>query len=184
MHRQDLLRALERYRAENPGEMETIDRVCRFVAEQPGCFERSLAMGHVTGSAWLVDQAGARVLLTHHRKLGQWLQLGGHADGDSNVLNVALREALEESGLTVIEPVSEAIFDVDIHQIPQRGTEPAHLHHDVRYALRARKNEHFVVSDESNALAWMDIARIADISDEPTMLRMAGKWLARGGHAS
>src|SRR5215510_11521790 len=92
----------------------------QFVAANPNCFERSLQIGHVTGSAWIVDLDRTHALLTHHRKLNKWLQLGGHADGDPDILRVALREAREESNLDAIRPVSENIFDVDIHVIPAR----------------------------------------------------------------
>src|SRR5688572_26513021 len=70
-----------------------------FIAANADCCERTLVSGHCTGSAWLVSADGERVLLTHHRKLQRWLQLGGHADGDTDLAAVALREAQEESGL-------------------------------------------------------------------------------------
>jgi 8-oxo-dGTP pyrophosphatase MutT (NUDIX family) len=131
----------------------------------------------VTGSAWVVDRGGDRVLLTHHRKLDRWLQLGGHSDGDADTLRVACREAAEESGLEV-EPVSTALFDVDIHLIPARGSDPAHHHFDARFALVAH-HDTFRINDESNALRWVKIEKIAKFTTEPSMLRMAAKWLNR-----
>jgi 8-oxo-dGTP pyrophosphatase MutT (NUDIX family) len=144
-------------------------------------FERSHGGGHFTGSAWLVSADGQRVLLTHHRKLGRWLQLGGHADGDTDLASVALREAQEESGLAdlVVEP---AIFDLDRHRIPARGDELEHWHYDVRYVVRATDSEAFAISEESLALAWRSIRDIAnDASADASLRRMAGKWLARDG---
>ncbi|MBS0591331.1 MAG: NUDIX hydrolase [Proteobacteria bacterium] len=139
--------------------------------------ERHRREGHLTGSAWLVSADGARVLLTHHRKLGRWLQLGGHADGDTDLARVALREAQEESGLTDLA-VDLGIFDLDRHEIPARGDEPAHWHYDVRHVVRARASEAFVVSTESNALAWRDIAAlVTDESADGSLRRMAHKWL-------
>lgn len=152
------------------------ERMTGFVSAHADCFERSLSLGHVTGSAWLVNRRRTHVLLTHHRKLNKWLQLGGHADGDSDVLAVAMKEALEESGLPDIAPLSPDIFDLDIHEIPARKSEPAHFHYDVRFALRANASEQYVVSDESHDLAWIDIARIATVTSETSMLRMANKW--------
>jgi 8-oxo-dGTP pyrophosphatase MutT (NUDIX family) len=146
-------------------------------AERP--FDRDHQTGHFTGSAWLVDPAGQHVLLTHHRKLNRWLQLGGHADGDSDLAAVALREAHEESGLTglCVDPV---IFDVDKHWIPKRHDEPGHWHYDVRYVVRAHAHEAFVVSDESLDLAWMPIRTLAeDEGVDESLRRMARKWLAR-----
>ena len=145
---------------------------------------RSHPVGHFTGSAWLVSADGERVLLTHHRKLDRWLQLGGHADGDRDLANVALREAEEESGLIdlVVEP---DIFDLDRHRIPARGDEPEHWHYDVRYVVRATGSEQFAISEESLALSWKSIREIAtDASADVSLRRMAGKWLARAASSS
>ncbi len=140
-------------------------------------FLREAREAHFTGSAWLVSADGERVLLTHHRKLGRWLQLGGHADGDTDLARVALREAEEESGLGGLD-VLPALFDLDRHRIPARGDEPEHWHYDVRYVVRCGANEDFVVSEESHALAWRNIREIADDSGSDTSLRrMARKWL-------
>ncbi len=178
MHRRPLLELLRRYQRRNPDETAVNTRFRDFVTLHETCFERSLLIGHVTGSAWLVDSAGERVLLTHHRKLGRWLQLGGHSDGDPDVLQVALREAREESSLQV-RPVHDEVFDLDIHEIPARGPEPAHHHYDVRFALQVEGSESFAVSSESHDLAWVPIHSLADYTDEDSMLRMARKWHRR-----
>ncbi len=181
MHRQPLLDLLADYSARHPDEVAMVERFQRFVHDYPDCFERRLEVGHVTGSAWLVDAAGERVLLTHHRKLDIWVQLGGHADGDADVARVALTEAQEESGLTDLVLDEPVVFDVDIHRIPERPGEPAHWHHDVRFVVRARTDERYAVSAESHDLAWVDIAAIGQLTREASMLRMARKWLARHG---
>ena len=176
MHRRALLQQLEQYATKWEHESETVERFIEFVEAHEECFERSLEVGHVTGSAWLVNAGGSHVLLTHHRKLGRWLQLGGHADGDADIKRVALREAVEESGITAVEPVSNEIFDIDIHEIPERGDEPAHYHYDVRYAMRAVGEMDFIVSDESHDLSWVEIRSLAEYTTEESMLRMARKW--------
>ncbi|WP_266160583.1 NUDIX hydrolase [Dyella silvatica] len=151
-----------------------------FLAQTPHAFEREHLAGHFTGSAWLVSADGARVLLTHHRKLNRWLQLGGHADGDSDLAQVALREAEEESGLTDLQ-VEREPFDLDRHWIPARGNEPGHWHYDVRYVVRATGSEAFAISEESLALAWKPISDMAgDSLAEESLRRMANKWLSRG----
>ncbi len=150
-----------------------------FLKSSPWVFQREHGPGHFTGSAWLVSADGKRVLLTHHRKLGRWLQLGGHADGDTDLARVALREAGEESGLSDLV-AEEEIFDIDRHEIPARGDEPAHWHYDVRFVVRATGSEAFAVSAESLALAWRSIADLAgDGSADESLRRMAAKWLAR-----
>jgi 8-oxo-dGTP pyrophosphatase MutT (NUDIX family) len=171
-----LLSLLDRYRPLNARDLAQAARLRLFVASDPRCFERSNPLGHVTGSAWLVDPSGSRVLLTHHKKLGKWLQVGGHADGERDVLAVALREAREETGIANLEPLSEEIFDLDIHRIPAHGVDPEHDHFDIRFAIRAGETV-FTVSDESNELAWVEIDRLSEYTQEESMLRMARKWL-------
>lgn len=180
MHRTPLLQSLARYAGRHPeaSEQAVVARFIDFVRSQPDCFSRELLPGHVTGSAWLVNASGTAALLTHHRKLGRWLQPGGHADGDPDVLAVALREAGEESGLGRIVPVSAEIHDVDIHVIPARGSMPEHEHFDVRYALRHEGDGAFAVSEESIDLAWVPIGELSRYTAEESVLRLARKWAA------
>lgn len=151
-----------------------VQRLRGFVMDNPGCFERSLGIGHVTGSAWVLDKTRGRVLLTHHKKLDIWVQLGGHADGESDVAAVAMREAREESGISQIELLMPDIFDIDIHLIPARGDEPEHYHYDCRFALVADTAE-YVVSEESHDLAWIRLGEVARYTTEESMMRMVGK---------
>ena len=178
VNREDVIRQLRDYRARRENESDVVDRFIAFLAAHPDGFERESKIGHVTGSAWVVDRAGTRVLLTHHKKLDMWVQLGGHADGDADVFRVALREAEEESGLDSLVPVSRRIFDVDVHRIPARREEPEHLHWDIRYAFRTEGGETYRVSGESRDLAWIEIAALETVTREESMLRMARKWLA------
>ena len=179
MHRAALLELLRRYRPIDAADAACRTRFAAFVESQPRCFERALAPGHVTGSAWITDRAGSRVLLTHHRKLDIWVQPGGHADGDSDVAAVAAREALEETGLPGLALRGEGIFDLDIHPIPARSDTPAHEHFDARFAFQATTTENFEVSAESHALAWVPIDELETYSREPSLLRMRDKWHRR-----
>ena len=179
MHRRGLKTLLGAHRGRWPQESATIARFNAFVDADPDCFHRSCRVGHITGSAWLVDIAGDRVLLAHHRKLGRWLQPGGHSDGDPDTVAVALREAREESGLKV-RALDEAIFDIDVHRIPTRGRELAHFHFDVRFLVQA-EHDRFRVSDESHARAWVPAVGLGALTDEESVLRMARKWVVRRG---
>lgn len=175
-----LMEQLAAYLARWPEEAETVDEFRRLLADPRNPFLRERLEGHFTGGAWLVSADGRRTLLTHHRKLGRWLQLGGHADGDVDMGRVALKEAEEESGLPDLRLEEAAIFDLDRHWIPERRDVPGHWHYDVRYVIRAGADERYVVSEESLDLAWREIAPLADDADE-SLGRMARKWLARQG---
>lgn len=162
-----------------PAETATVVLFRELLVDAENPFRRERLAGHFTASCWLVDRAGERVLLTHHRKLGLWLQLGGHADGERDLAQAALREAQEESGLAglIVEPT---IFDLDRHWIPEHKGVPAHWHYDVRYVVRADDDETFTVSAESLDLAWRNIKELAgDPAADASVRRMAGKWLVR-----
>jgi 8-oxo-dGTP pyrophosphatase MutT (NUDIX family) len=152
--------------------------IIRFVETHADCLLRSCVPGHLTGSAWIVSPDRRRTLLTHHHKLDKWLQLGGHADGELDLLGVALREAREESGLTRLRPISTAVFDVDRHWIPPRKTEPGHYHHDLRFMIEADPAEPLVISNESKDLAWVEIDRVVSLNPEESMARMVRKTAA------
>ena len=151
------------------------DRLVAFVASHADAFERACTLGHVTASAWIVDAERTHVLLTHHRKLGRWLQLGGHVDGDADVRAGALREAREESGLSHLRFVRDGIYDLDVHRIPARGAEPAHEHYDVRFALEADRDEPLRPSAESKALAWVALDALDAVEADESVLRLARK---------
>ena len=172
MANQALLAALDRYALRHPG--EDVSRFASFVQRQPRCFERDcFDDGHMTASAVLVDASANSMLMTLHAKLGRWLQLGGHADGSTDLLAVACREAREESGLEVAPLLREPI-DLDIHAIPPHGGDPAHLHYDVRFLLVAEQAP-LVVSGESLALKWVPFAEVASLTREESILRLVEK---------
>ena len=176
---QYLAAALIAWRQAWPAHAVVANQFLDLLQEGTQAFRRERLSGHFTGSSWLVSGDAQRVLLTHHRKLDRWLQLGGHADGDADVRRVALREAKEESGLANLVVESD-IFDLDRHWIPARADVSGHWHYDVRYVVRATASEDFVVSTESHALAWRDIAEIAtDANADESLRRMAMRWLER-----
>ena len=180
-HQMRWLALFEAYGRAHPDETASVALFRQFARTHADAAERHLLIGHLTGAAWLVSADGRRVLLTHHRKLDRWLQLGGHADGDVDLARTALREAEEESGLKALVIETE-IFDLDRHEIPARGSELAHWHYDVRFVVRATASEEFAASEESLALAWRDVGEIARLEAgyDASLQRMARKWLERG----
>ncbi|HSX13930.1 MAG TPA: NUDIX hydrolase [Chlamydiales bacterium] len=147
-----------------------------FIQMHPNCFDRSLEIGHITASAWLLDNTGTKALLLHHAKLDCWVQPGGHCDGDTDVLRVAIKEAQEESGISQIEAVSKNIFDLDIHQIPEKGPVKAHLHYDIRFLLQVKSDEIARKNHESRELRWID--EILPTNSR-SVVRMFEKWKAK-----
>lgn len=160
-----------------PQESAAVAATLALAASNPQCLLRTCMPGHLTGSAWVLSPDRRLTLLTLHRKLGKWLQLGGHADGEADLLSVALREAKEESGLSRVRAVAADIFDVDRHWIPPHGGEPGHWHHDLRFMLEADPGEALSVSDESRALAWVEVAAVPALNPEESMARMVRKTL-------
>lgn len=151
-------------------------QILLFIDQYPDCFERTLHVGHITGSAWLINKTGDKALLMHHAKLGLWVQPGGHCDGDSDVLAVALREAQEESGISAIESVFEDIFDLDVHYIPASKKEPSHYHYDIRFLMRVTTNDSYIKNDESHELRWISKNRADLPTNERSVVRMFEKW--------
>jgi 8-oxo-dGTP pyrophosphatase MutT (NUDIX family) len=165
----------------------TIEKFATYVRD---CFSRNNRDGHITGSALVTDPSLSRVLLTHHRRLNKWLQLGGHSDGHNLTWEVAMREAEEESGISglhffVTPPDSKfvpalngttpPIFDMDYHEIPARGDEKSHVHYDVRYLIVAPYNARPVVSDESHDVRWFDLEDARSFTRELSMHRQFNK---------
>lgn len=175
MHRSHLIQLLQTY-TPTPEETEFKERMLWFIDRYSNCFERSLDVGHITASCWLLNRTKTHALLTHHKKLNEWFQLGGHCDGETDVLSVALKEAREESGIQVIEPLNKNIFDIDIHLIPANSKEKAHYHYDVRFLLGVMSNEKISISNESHSLMWIDKHENKFPSIKRSVKRLFDKW--------
>lgn len=186
MHRRSLLDLLDRYDALHPSEREMTDRIRELVVAHADCFDRTCRPGHVTASAWITTPTRDRFLLVHHRKLGRWLQPGGHADGQTDAADVAMREATEETGLLRLRHANGAAsgehdatpLDLDVHVIPARYDaagnliEDAHEHHDVRFLIIAEGDLTPQVSDESHAVRWFTAEELQAVTDEESVLRL------------
>jgi 8-oxo-dGTP pyrophosphatase MutT (NUDIX family) len=168
-----------------PDELDTRGRMLALLDGTPDCFARASFPAHFTGSALVVNADGSRVLLHHHRKLDRWLQFGGHCDGDEDILGVARREALEESGMEGLIVASERPFDLDIHEIPAHGGDPAHFHYDVRFMLIAPESASPILSEESRDLRWFAPGDLGALDIDESLQRMIRKWqsiVARRSH--
>ncbi len=171
MHRNWLLNKLQSLNSS-----KTALQIQEFIKKEPRCFENDCSSGHVTGSAFLLNHDLSQVLLTHHKKLRLWLQLGGHCDGHPNVAEVALREAREESGIWNISFVTPDIVDVDIHLVPQRKEEKAHYHYDIRFFLKAEKRSQEKMGRESYDLKWFSPKEVKKLNTDRSVLRLLSIW--------
>jgi 8-oxo-dGTP pyrophosphatase MutT (NUDIX family) len=166
-------------------EARDLETIRAFAVAHPAPFDRAIASGHLTGSALVVSAGGDRVLLLHHRKLDRWLQPGGHGDpGEATGEEVALREAREETGLLglALHPRAPRPLDVDVHEIPARGAEPAHLHLDLRYLVMAPPGAALSRQlEETNDLRWFTWDELAGLGLDGGLQRLLAK--ARGWSA-
>ena len=164
-------RLIDGFDARDSARREAKDQTLAFIDSHPNAHQRSCMLGHLTSSALVLDHAKYCALLTFHRNLGRWLQLGGHADGDANLVGVALREAEEESGISnlLIDPVP---IDIDIHKIPAHQGVPEHLHFDVCFLVQAGPGVIPRISNESLDLRWFGLDDLDGISADDRLRRL------------
>jgi 8-oxo-dGTP pyrophosphatase MutT (NUDIX family) len=166
------------YSPEYPEEKEFRASFLELIEKYPNCCERSLGHGHITGSAWIVSPDRKQCVLLHHKKLDRWLQPGGHADGERDVFKVALKEAQEETGLMGFMLPDQNVFDIDIHEIPARGSDLAHLHYDIRFLLVANPSEGLPGNEESHRVEWIDLSKVEVlVHGERSIMRMVEKTM-------
>lgn len=161
--RAEVLTQLNRHRPADEKEARDIQRIQVLIAAHPNIFSMSCEVGHITGSAVIIDPGARRALLHFHKRLGRWLQVGGHADYETDIAQVALREAREESGLPDLQhwppAAAPAPIDYDVHTIPASGDAPEHLHLDFRYVLITREPDALAPSKgESTQFRWLSFA--------------------------
>ena len=175
MDRYKLKLLLENYRTPFEEEQSFVRDFIE-LAQDDMAFRRERTEGHFTASAWIVNKRRTHTLLTLHKKLNRWLQLGGHADENENLLEVALDEAREESGLSSLRIVDRFIFDIDKHIIPSSPAAIQHFHYDVRFLIEAEIDEPLTMSAESKDLAWVSFDSVPDIVRyNSSILRMLEK---------
>lgn len=180
--RDQLIKTLETYTPFDQDESLSVTKTIDLLKNHDRCFWRDhFTPGHKTGSAFLLNKTLDKVLLTHHAILNFWMQFGGHADGDENILNVGYREGQEESGIENIKVITHNIFDIDVHAIPPnpKREEPEHFHYDVCFLFYVQDDTPFIISDESNDLKWFSLSEFKDLIGNDysqRFKRMADKW--------
>ncbi|WP_254562638.1 NUDIX hydrolase [Dyadobacter diqingensis] len=177
MKRSGLLSLLEAYVPADALETEMYLKTKKFVNDNPDCFERTLQIGHVTASGWVVSEDRSQVLLMHHRKLDRWFQPGGHCDGDADVIHVASKEVEEETGVRNFKLAQDGIFDVDVHLIPANSKDPAHYHYDIRLLFEANPEDELVINIESKDVRWIPMQEVKLHNDSESLMRMVRKMV-------
>lgn len=150
------------------------DQIAAFTASAARPWSRATLEGHLTASAWVLDSTRTHAAMIHHRKLGRWLQPGGHIeDEDASWRAAAQREVTEEVGLSafIALPDSEQLFDVDVHAIPVRPDVPAHFHYDLRFLFIADVDAALddplkLNADEAHDCRW---SRLTDLANDPAL---------------
>lgn len=176
MHRQDTLKLLNQYSTSFMDEAGYVARARRWIVSNENIFERIYPV-HITASAWVVNPSRSHIFMVHHGRLHKWFQPGGHADGDCDVLRVALKEVSEESGVDPqhIRLLSDGIFDVDYHTVPTTDVAPAHSHIDIRFLVEMDDRLPVPGSNESHEVRWIPIRQVAAMSRLRSTHRMLEK---------
>jgi len=177
VHRQELLQLLNHHDTRFLEEAGFVQRARAFVEANTDVFDREHLPMHVTGSAWVVSPDFSQALIMHHVKQDQWFQPGGHADGDADILRVALRETAEETG---IDPehahlLSGEVFDVDIHAIPASVHDPWHEHIDIRFLVQIDNRLPVPGNDESHEVIWVALRDVSAYNNNRSTWRMVEK---------
>ena len=172
--------AVEQLRAGDLAHVEALrDEVLGFCAGNADALLRLNEVAHLTGSALVVDPASRRFVVLHHRKLDRWLQPGGHADGEGDLAGVALREAVEETGLDGLEVLRPAV-DLDVHEVAPPG-DPVHRHLDLRFVVLAPAGASDAPppgNHESRAIRWIAADELAELDPDASLERLVARGLA------
>jgi 8-oxo-dGTP pyrophosphatase MutT (NUDIX family) len=176
LRQEGLLGELREYRPADTVEADHCSAMVRLLEEGEEAFSRAhFAPGHITASCYIID-GEERLLLHHHRRLGRWLQMGGHVEAGELPSSAALREGREESGLSDLALVFDGIFDLDVHAIPAGKGEPDHLHFDVRYLAQTSAPSAIARdANESDDLTWVTLDRAEELMAEEAGSRVIRK---------
>ncbi len=178
MSRENLIEKLTNYQPMTTEEKESREFMISFANATEDCFDRTQLAGHFTGSSWIINQSWDKVILLNHVKLSRWLQPGGHCDGNPVILETAMKEAEEETGLKNLRLISEEIFDIDAHSV-KHDENPEHIHYDVRFLFEADDTEELILEEgKAKEVKWVPLEDIQNlVNNEESIMRMLDKTL-------
>lgn len=167
-----LLDHLQQHQPYNEQESTDRDEIIRLIKENPDIFTRENRFAHMTGSSWIVNHERTKVLMVYHNIYDSWSWTGGHADGETDLLSVALREAKEETGIQNVHPLSDDIYSLEILTVDghvKRGKYvSSHLHLNLTFLLEADESDQLIRKpDENSGAAWFGLEEAINASSEP-----------------
>jgi 8-oxo-dGTP pyrophosphatase MutT (NUDIX family) len=166
-----LIEKIQLYKPYNEQEEKDKVEIIQLLKTVPNIFERENKQYHMTASAWVVNKNHTKVLMIYHNIYNSWSWLGGHADGETDLLQTAIREVKEESGVKNVYPVSEKIYSLEILTVDgheKKGNYvSSHLHINITFLLQADENERTIVkSDENSGVTWFELQEAINASTE------------------
>ncbi len=174
----EVFQILDEHQPADEKEKADVALIRRMAEAHPDLLSKECEPGHITGSALIIDLKNGRYLLHYHKSLNKWLQFGGHGEGEADPAETAMREAVEESGLTDLRffpAVSPRPLDIDVHTIPAKNGQPEHLHLDFRYLLATEKTEpQRLDKKESGRFRWFRFDQLSDLEPrvDPGLFRL------------
>ena len=178
----EIYEQIKAYRPWNEQERQDQVLILDFLRKNPDAFYRTNLLAHMTASAWVVNPQRSKVLMVYHRLYDSWSWAGGHADGEEDLLAVALREVREETGVQRLRPVTEEIYSLEVltvdgHEKHGRYV-PSHLHLNVTYLLEAEEDQPLRICEaENSGVAWFPLADALAASTEPWFVERIYKKL-------
>lgn len=172
--RRKLIQDIEEFKPYNEQEEKDKEMILHFLSQGDHVFFRENTAAHMSSSAWVVNASFDKVLMAYHNIYDSWAWTGGHADGETDLLSVAVREAKEETGIETVEPVCEDIFSLEVLTVnghEKKGVYvPSHLHLNVTYLLQADEKETLrVKEDENSGVSWFPFSQCLKVGKEPWM---------------
>lgn len=173
---------IKKYRPCNEQEQRDKAVILAFLENNEDAFLRSNLLAHMTASSWIVNPERTKTLMVYHNIYDSWSWTGGHADGETDLLSVALREAREETGIAHVRPVSPEIFSLEVLTVDgheKRGEYvPSHLHLNVTYLLEAEESDTLhICKEENSGVAWFTLEEALKASTEPWFVERIYKKL-------
>lgn len=178
--REKLAILLEGYDKHFQGESQRVE-MFKSRLQEKDFFLRTSHSGHFTSSAFVTNKSKDKILLMKHKKLNKWLQPGGHADGDENLMKVAIKELEEETGakgkiISSVKGMKNVPLDISIHSIPEYKETSSHLHYDWRFLVEADDSIEIIENDESDSIKWFTLNEAKElVADNSGLIRMIKK---------